>query len=144
VPQPGRARRHGSFPTTADLGIWARGPSAEALYEELGEALVGVMTDRQKVRPLEHRSVSVSAADPLGLAVAFLSELVVLFQVDGFLPRSVRVRARGRRGADLEADLVGELFDPDRRPRRIEVKAVTLHKGLFDPRAGQARIILDI
>ena len=34
------------------------------------------------------------------------------------------------------AELTGEAFDPDRHPRRIEVKAVTLHAGVFDPAAG--------
>ncbi|HTT25666.1 MAG TPA: archease [Thermoplasmata archaeon] len=144
MPGPPRARRHGSFPTTADLGIWARAPTADALYEELAEALVGVMTDRRKLLAKERRSVAVTADDPLGLAVAFLSELVVLFQVDGFLARSVRVRATGRRPLRLRAELAGETFDPDRHPRRIEVKAVTLHAAVFDPAGGLARIILDI
>jgi SHS2 domain-containing protein len=144
VPQRSPSRRHGSFPTTADLGIWARASDADGLYEELAHALVGVITDRQKVRPVERRNLRVSAGDPLGLAVAFLSELVVLFQVEGFLPRSVRVRSRNAPNPQLEAELMGELFDPERHPRRIEVKAVTLHRAEFDPGKGLARIILDI
>src|SRR5580693_482351 len=59
-----RARRHGSFPTTADMGLWARGPSADALYEELAMALVGAVTDRQKIQDRETRSLEVTGSDP--------------------------------------------------------------------------------
>jgi SHS2 domain-containing protein len=126
------------------MGIWARGPTADALYEELAEALVGAVTDRQKVRALESRSLVVRGPDPTALAINFLSELVVLFQVEGFLPRSVTVRSRPRPSPSLTATLSGELFDPTRHPRRIEVKAVTMHRAVFDPSKGLARIILDI
>ena len=134
--------RHGSFPTTADMGIWARAPSAEGLLEGLGLALYGAMTERRKVRPRETRTVRAHDHDPVGLAVAFLNELVVLFQTEGFLARSIRVTLGP--GDELSAELRGEPFDAERHPRGIEVKAVTLHRAAFDARAGSARIILDI
>lgn len=134
--------RHGSFPTTADMGIWARAPTAEGLLEGLGLALYGAMTERRKVRPVARRTVTAHDSDPVGLAVAFLNELVVLFQTEGFLARTIRVRLGP--GDRAEADLAGEPFDPDRHTRGIEVKAVTLHRAVFDPEKGRARIILDI
>ncbi len=124
------------------MGIWARGPTAESLYEGLALALVGAMTDRRAVRATEERKVDRAASDPAGLAVGFLSALLLLFQTDGFLARSVRVRLRDDRS--LWADLRGEPFDPARHPRRIEVKAITFHEAQFDPARGRARIILDI
>lgn len=138
---PARAR-HGSFPTTADMGIWATAPTPEGLLEGLALALYGTMTERRKVRPIERRTVRVTAADPTGLAVALLNELVTLFQSDGFLARSLRVSLGP--GPSAEAELRGEPFDPARHARGIEVKAVTLHRALFDAAAGRARIILDV
>ncbi|MGI0129326.1 MAG: archease, partial [Thermoplasmata archaeon] len=43
------ARRWGSFPTTADIGIWATGPTDAALFEALGLGLFALMTDVHRV-----------------------------------------------------------------------------------------------
>lgn len=136
------APRHGSFPTTADMGIWARGPTDEALLEGLGKALLGAMTDPRKVRVVEERRVTVAQEDPAARAVAFLNELVLLFQTDGFLARRIAVRFEGP--DRIVAELGGEPFDERRHPRRIEVKAATLHRALYDPAHRRARVILDI
>ena len=44
----------------------------------------------------------------------------------------------------VAARLLGERFDPARHVGRTEVKAVTYHDLLFDPRAGRARVIVDL
>lgn len=142
MPRVRGAARHGTFPTTADMGLWARAPTAEGLLEGLGLALYGAMTERRRVRPLEHRHVTATGVDPPSLAVAFLNELILQFQTDGFLGRTVRVTRRSP--TEVEAELVGEPFDADRHPRGIEVKAVTMHRAVFDAPGGQARIVLDI
>ena len=126
------------------MGLWARGPSAASLYEGLSKALFAATTDLRTVRLRESRTVRASARDPPGLAVAFLSELILLFQTEGFLGREVRVRCAERNGPSLEARLVGETFDPARHPRRIEVKAITLHALVFDAVRGRARVVVDI
>ncbi len=138
-----RVARHGSFPTTADMGLWARGPTPESLYEGLGEALFGAMTDLRRVRARETRSVERSADDPVRLAVGFLGELLLEFHAEGFVARRVRVRL-GPGGGSLTASLCGEPFEEGRHSRRIEVKAVTLHAAEFDPARGRARVIVDI
>jgi SHS2 domain-containing protein len=138
------SRRWGSFPTTADVGVWATGPNAAALLEALGLGLTALMTDLRRVRPREERSVRASAADPSGLVVAFLTELVLLHAEDGFVPRQIRARTTGTPPTSVEAVCLGEPFDPVRHRARTEVKAVTLHQLRFDPRTGHARVIVDI
>lgn len=139
-----RAGRYGSFPTTADMGLWATGTGAEALYEGLARALAAATTDLRTVRPSVERTVTAAGRDPVGLAVAFLGELVTLFQVEGFVPRTVRVELSGPERLALRATLRGEPFDPERHPRRIEVKAVTFHEAVFDAGRGRARLVVDI
>ncbi len=102
------------------------------------------MTDRRTIRPRVERAVSASASDPASLAVAFLNELLVLEQSEGFLVHDARVRTVGNPPTALVASVVGEPFDPDRHPSRIEVKAVTYHDLVFDPARGRARVIVDI
>ena len=139
-----RSVRWGSFPTTADVGIWARAPTAAALLEGLGLALFGRMTDLRRVRPREARTVSASGADPPALVVAYLTELLDLEQDDGFIARRIHVRPLGSPPTNLLAEAWGEPFDPDRHSRGVEVKAVTFHRLVFDPGKGRARVILDI
>ena len=138
------ARRWGTFPTTADVGIWATGPTAAALLEGLGLALYGLLADPRQVRPTDERTVRADGKDAAELAVAFLTALLVLQETDGFLGRRITARTHGRPPTSVTARLRGEPFDPRRHVARTEVKAVTYHDLLFDPRAGRARVIVDL
>jgi len=102
------------------------------------------MTDLRKVRPKEERAVSASGGDASALVVAFLTELLVLEQTDGFIAREIRARPVGDPPTAVLASVTGERFDPDRHTSRTEVKAVTLHDLVFDPARGRARVIVDI
>ncbi|MFG1530367.1 MAG: archease [Thermoplasmata archaeon] len=142
--RPVPRRRYGQFPTTADVGIWARGRSPEALFEGLGLGLYALLTDRRTVRGREERRVRAEAADLPGLVVGFLTELVVRQQVEGFLARRVDVTFAPGPPPSVEARLFGEPFDPARHPAKVEVKAITFHRLDFDPARGRARVIVDI
>jgi SHS2 domain-containing protein len=126
------------------VGIWATGPTSAALLEALGLGLYALMTDRRRVRAREERAVSASGADPSELVVAFLNELLLLEETEGFLGREIRARPVGSPPTAVVASVSGERFDPDRHTRRTEVKAVTLHTLVFDPARGRARVIVDI
>ena len=138
------ARRWGSFPTTADVGIWATGPTDAALFEALGLGLFALMTDLGRVRPRTERAVSASGSDPPSLVVAYLSELLLLQQTEGFLARDIRARPVGEPPTAIVASVTGEVFDPGRHSARTEVKAVTLHELTIDFALGRARVIVDI
>jgi len=137
-------RRWGSFPTTADVGVWATGPGSDALLEALGLGLFSVITDLRTVRAREERDVRASAEDAPSLVVAFLGELLLLQQTEGFLVRALRVHAVGDPPTSVVARAAGEPFDAARHLARTEVKAVTFHGLVFDPARGRARVILDI
>lgn len=142
--RPAPARRWGTFPTTADVGIWATGPDARSLLEGLGHALTSLLADRRKVRPRLTRTIAASGRDPGELVVAYLGELLALQDTEGFLARTIEVRPAGRPVRRLVARLTGEPFDPERHVARTEVKAVTYHDLRFDPGVGKARVIVDI
>lgn len=114
------------------------------LLEALGLGLYALMTDLRTVRAREERAVSASAEDPASLVVAYLSELLVLKETDGFVGRRIRVRPLGDPPTALVASVGGERFDAARHPARMDVKAVTFHDLVFDPAHGRARVIVDI
>ncbi len=126
------------------MGIWARGASPAALYEALGLGLYALMTDLRRVRPSEERAVSASAEDAPSLVVAYLTELLVLKETEGFIGRRIRVRPMGSPSTALLASVSGERFDPTRHLARVDVKAVTFHELKFEPTRGRARVIVDI
>ncbi len=142
--RPRARRRWGSFPTTADIGIWARGRTSSELFEALGLGLFALMTDLRTVRPRDERAVSASGEDPVSLAVAYLGQLLLLQQTEGFVAREIRVRTLGVPPTALVASVRGEPFVPDRHPARKEVKAITLHEARVDLAKGRARLIVDI
>jgi SHS2 domain-containing protein len=139
-----KARRWGQFPTTADVGIWASGPTTAAVFEALGLGLFSLMTDLTRVRERSERAVSASGSDPSALVVAYLSELLLLQQTEGFIGREIRAHPVGDPPTAIVASVSGETFDPGRHTSRTEVKAVTLHDLTIDFATGRARVIVDI
>jgi SHS2 domain-containing protein len=114
------------------------------LFEALGLGLFALITDRARVRPRVERVVSASGSDPSSLVVAYLTELLLLQQTEGFLAREIRARPVGDPPTAIVASVTGELFDPARHTARTEVKAVTLHDLSVDLATGRARVIVDI
>jgi SHS2 domain-containing protein len=141
---PARSRRWGSFPTTADVGIWATGGTVAELFEALGLGLFALITDLRQVRPRETRLISASGADPAALVVAYLTQLLLLQQTEGFVAREIEARPVGTPATAVLATVSGELFDPLRHTPRVEVKAITWHALTFDPVGRRARVIVDI
>lgn len=138
------AQYWGSFPTTADVGIWARARTPAELYARLGVALSALTVDLRGVRPAAERKIRAEGVDPSSLLVAYLGQLLLLEQEEGFLVRSVAVKLRGRPPNSLTARALGEPYDPARHRRRKEVKAVTLHRLVLDFATGRGRVIVDI
>jgi SHS2 domain-containing protein len=136
--------RYGSFPTTADVGLWARGHSASDLFSALGVGLFALTTDLRRVRLRDQRTVRASADDPAALVVAFLNELIGLSQSEGFLGRRVRAHTVGTPPTAVLATVEGESFDPARHSSRMEVKAATFHHLELDLTRYRARVIVDI
>ena len=128
---------------TADVGIVARGRTLEELFAHAAEGMFHFLISADTVRPDQRRRVAVEAEDLPGLLVAWLNELLVLLNAEGFVPRAFEVRDVS--GGRLEADVWGEPVDPRRHRFRLDVKAATYHQlevrrdGLW-----QARVIFDV
>ncbi|HKV90361.1 MAG TPA: archease [Thermoplasmata archaeon] len=143
VPPLPAGTRWGSFPTTADTGLWARSSTVDGLFDGLGTGLFAVMTDLRRIRPLEVREVRVRAGGADELAVRFLSELIGLEDGERFVARRVATHVRGR-ATSVTADVFGEPWDAERHLRRKEVKAVTMHRLAVSLDPPRAKVILDI
>jgi SHS2 domain-containing protein len=96
------------------------------------------------VRSVAERAVSASGTDPAALVVAYLSQLLLLQQTEGFVAREITAHPVGDPPTAIVASVAGEPFDPARHSAGTEVKAITLHGLVIDLARGRARVIVDI
>lgn len=128
---------------TADVGIVARGRSLEELFANAAAGMLHFLIDPRSVRAAEQRRVAVEADDLEGLLIAWLNELLVLLNGDGFIPASFDIREVTDRG--LAAEVQGERVDPSRHRFRLDVKAATYHQlRIARNDVWHARIIFDV
>lgn len=133
-----------TFEHTADIGLMARGRSLAEVFANAAEGLADLTVDRDGLRDATQVTVSVSAADPEGLLVAWLNELLYLLDTQRFVPRRAEITAVD--DTSLTAQLSGDTIDPGRHTVRRMIKAATYH-GLSLRRVDgvwEARVILDL
>jgi SHS2 domain-containing protein len=128
---------------TADVGIIAYGRTLAELFANAAAGMMAFLIDAATVRPLERRRLTVTADDREGLLVAWLNELLVLLNGEGFIPRDYRIEQLT--DTRLEAVVLGEPVDPERHRFRLDVKAATYHQlEIRNDERWQARVIFDV
>ena len=129
---------------TADIGIEAFGLTLLELFANAAWGLTDTLTDAAAVRECESREIQVSAQDRSELLIAWLSELLYLFDTERKL--FCRSEILNLTTNALHARVHGETFDPVRHAIRHDVKAVTYHGIEIQGRPGswKATVIFDI
>lgn len=153
---------------TADVGAEIEAPTVEALFAEAAAAFTDTVTVREEVRAEVERRVEVAAEGLDELMVEWLGELLFRFETEGLLvaeaaveidsPQSGRTQSgwhlskpNGGRGCQggwhLAAVLRGEVYEPQRHPIKVLIKAVTFHQLEVRETEGGgwfARVIFDV
>lgn len=129
---------------TGDIGVVIRGRDLAELFQNAAGALFFLITDRRRIRKRVKEEIGISAPDLESLLVAWMGELLFLFDARGILLRSFHFRKLQR--LSLEATVWGEPYNEERHPIKTGVKAVTYHQVRVEKDKGiwKARIILDI
>lgn len=131
------------FEHTADVGIAVRGASLPELFSNAAAGMMAFIIPAALVRGAETRRLTVDADDRVGLLVAWLNELLVLLNGDGFVPREFHILELS--DTRLLAEVSGEPVDPARHHFRLDVKAATYHQlAITMNDAWHARIIFDV
>lgn len=128
----------------SDLGIEARGASLVQAFQNAAIALMSIILDPSAVEPRESREVAVSGIDHEQLLVKWLSEILYLYDGQGFVCGTYSVRQLTQ--TELRATVLGETFSRGRHSTRMDVKAVTYHQLLVQENETGAlvRVFLDI
>jgi SHS2 domain-containing protein len=129
----------------ADIAFEAESDTVNGLFESCTMALTDIMVDPKTLHGKVTKEISLKSDDLDRLLYDFLSELIVIKDVESLLFSEIHVDVKGS-GTELAAVLRGEPIDRVRHTLRNDVKAVTMH--MFGIRQeGQewkATVVLDI
>jgi SHS2 domain-containing protein len=128
----------------ADIAFEARSSSVNGLFESCATALTEIMVDPRTVRASATRRFDLEADDLDRLLYDFLTELIVVKDVDSLLFSKYEVKVSD--GRSLRATAKGEPINRIRHRLRNDVKAVTMHMfGVSHVgRTWKATVVLDI
>ena len=128
----------------ADIAFEAESGSAGGLFEECALAITDIMVDPVTLRSTVERKFALEAPDLDRLLYDFLTELIVVKDVDSLLFGKFEVELM----PDLPSLKVlakGEPIDRERHRLRNDVKAVTMHLfGIKHDSKWRTTVVLDI
>ena len=129
----------------ADIAFEAESDSVNGLFESSALAVSDIMVDLETLRSGTTKKVRISSEDLDRLLYDFLTEIIVVKDVDSLLFREVKVEVAADQKS-LEATMKGEPIDRDRHLLRNDVKAVTMHMFGVRHEVGlwKATVVLDI
>jgi len=133
-----------TFDHTADVGIEVYGEDLYQLFINAGYALFDLITDLDTIDATTSLSVTIDAIDQEDLMVSWLSELLYLHQLKGFLLNNFMLHELGEKS--LRATVKGEYYDAHRHELVREIKAVTYHQLTVAQEKDRwvARIVFDV
>lgn len=128
---------------TADIGIAAYGTDLEAAFANAAYGLFSLMVELEGVGDDLCHEVEVTAGDREDLLVAWLNELIYLFEVENVLFRRFEIGELTE--TRLSASCYGEKIDPRRHKIKTAVKAATCHMLKVDEGDGfRVQVLFDI
>jgi SHS2 domain-containing protein len=132
------------FAVPADTGIRAWGPDVPAVFRHAARALWSLLVDPVSVEPRQTVAVSLEAGDREALLVAWLNELLYLYETQGLIGADCEVRAMA--DTHLAAEIRGEAVDRTRHTIVGHVKAATYHQLQVRPAGDgwEALIVVDV
>jgi SHS2 domain-containing protein len=128
---------------TADVGIIAHGASINQAFANAARGLFSIITDLDDIKEVTHRDIKATATDQESLLVAWLNELIYLFDTENIIFNRFDItRLNNTR---LEARIYGEKVDTSRHKLKTGVKAATYHMLKVEKSNGyQAQVLFDI
>ena len=128
---------------TADVGIVAYGANIAEAFANAGRGLFSLITDPDDIDETEYRDIEVTAPDRESLLVAWLNELIYLFDAESMLFRRFDISDLG--ATRLRATVYGEVADSSRHRLKAGVKAATYHMLEVDGSdGGRVRVLFDV
>ena len=110
---------------TADVGIIAYGTDVRQAFANAARALFSLITELDNVEEFLHRDIELTAPDEESLLVAWLNELIYLFDTENIVFKRFDVSKLSNK--QLKARSYGEKVDSSKHRLKTGVKAATYH-----------------
>src|SRR6266536_724024 len=132
------------FEHTADIGLQAYGSTLSELFIHAAQGMESLMVAPEQIRIEVKREVAVSGHDEISLLIAWLNELIVLFDTEYLLFKEFEIDLITE--TYVQGRAAGESYDARRHDLSSAIKAVTWHEAAVEltPEGYKARIIFDI
>jgi SHS2 domain-containing protein len=132
------------FEHTADIGLYAYGSTLPELFIHAAQGMESLMVAPEQVQAQVSREIEVEGHDNISLLIAWLNELIFLFDTEYLLFRQFQIDALTE--TQLKARVFGEPYDAQRHDLSSAIKAVTWHEATVEKTEDgyKARIIFDI
>lgn len=123
--------------------IEVRSKSLNGLFEEAAKALSDFMVFVERVQPIKKKKIEVYGESNEDLLVSFLTELLSLFDSEGFIWRGCKVKTSEGK---LTAEVFGEDYSQEKHGYKGYVKAITYHQIEIkrDEKGYYAKFLIDI
>jgi SHS2 domain-containing protein len=128
---------------TADVGVIAYGDDIRQAFANAARALSSLIAEPGDLEEALYRDIDVTADDEEGLLVAWLNELIYLFDAEGLIFKSFDIGSLSSQ--QLRARAYGEKVDPARHQLKTGVKAATYYLLKVDKdNGGRVQVIFDV
>jgi len=130
---------------TADVGVQAYGETVSQAFENAALGMFSIITDPSKVAPNKDFQVIVEGENLKEVLQDWLSQLLILSQVQGMLFSGFKVELKTADGRFmLTGEAIGEPVDPDRHVYKTEIKAVTHHMLEVHENPPKVKVLFDL
>lgn len=133
-----------AFEHTADIGLHAYGSTLPELFVNAAAGMESLLVAPEQVETQVSREVSAEGHDLVALLVAWLNQLIFLFDTEYLLCKKFEISEFT--DTRIQATVSGEPYDAARHDLSSAIKAVTWHEASVESAAEgyKARVILDI
>jgi SHS2 domain-containing protein len=129
---------------TADIGIIAYGADIKQVFANAALGLFNLMADLDEFKEDIRRELQISAEDVEVLLVAWLNELIYIFDVEHVIFK--RFEINELTSTQIKARCFGEKIKPRQHKLKREIKAATYHMLKINKEEGgyKVQVIFDI
>src|SRR6516165_6587591 len=119
-----------AFEHTADIGLHAYGKTLSELFIHAAQGMESLLVSPGQVHLRVSREIEVDGHDNLSLLIAWLNELIFLFDTEYLLFCSFEIDSLTK--THLKGRAIGEPYDVQRHELNSAIKAVTWHEAAIE------------
>ncbi|MFC1948696.1 archease [Chloroflexota bacterium] len=128
---------------TADVGIIAYGSNMNEAFANAARGMFSLITELDDIEEIAKRDIELTADDRESLLVAWLNELIYLFDVDNIIFKRFDIIELNN--THLKATGCGNKVDLSRHRLKMGIKAATYHMLKIDQgKESRVQVLFDI